>query len=124
MKTEKMNINEALEHGREFPFALVRSISSFFIGPTPEELPPTEELLEVRFFSEEGECRIFHTGAELAAVYVTEAPEEEYIDSSFSLENDRSQSITIRQTISYDDDGQAILSSGRLTTWKGGNGHA
>ena len=118
MKAEQRTIRDALERGRTQPYALIRSISSVSIGPTPTTFPPTEELLEARFFSEQGEYRIFHNGTELAAAYLTEEPDEEYIESDYALENDKSQRIYVRQTIGYDEDGQAVLHSGRLTGWK------
>ncbi len=118
MKKEQLNITAAIERGRTQPYALIRSISSFSLGPTPATLPPTEELLEARFFSEQGEYRIFHNGTELAAVYLTEEPDDEYIESDYTLENDKSQRIYVRQIIGYDEDGQAVLHSGRLIGWK------
>lgn len=118
MNTERLTITDAIERGRTLPYALIRSISSFYLGPTPLSLPPTEEILEVRFFSAEGEYRIFHNGTELAAVYLTEELDEEYIDSAYVLENNAAQTIFVRQTIGYDEDGQAVLHSGRLTGWK------
>ena len=118
MKAEKMNVHDAIERGRMQPYALIRSISSFSLGPTPAILPPTEEILEARFFSTEGEYRIFHNGTELIAAFFSEEPGEEYVDSRYAIENNKSQTISIRQVIDYDEDGQAVLHSGRLTGWK------
>ena len=120
MKTEKLTVENALAYGQALPYALVRSISSFSLGPTPGTLPPTEELLEARFFSEHEEIRIFHDGDALRALRLTGEPEEEFIDRTFEIENRQfGRSIRLRQSIRYDEDGQAVLNSGRLTGWEG-----
>lgn len=120
MKTEKLTVEEALILGKAFPFALIRSISSFSLGYMPKEFPPTEELLEARFFSDAEEIRIFHDGERLRAVRLTEQDGEETIDSTYKIENKQyGARIHLRQAVRYDEDGQASLSSGRLIGWEG-----
>ena len=79
MKTEKLTVENALALGQALPYALVRSLSSFSLGPTPGSLPPTEELLEARFFSEAEEIRILHDGDALRALRLTDELGEQTI---------------------------------------------
>ena len=121
MKAEKLTLSEALDLGRKQPFALIRSFSAFSLGPTPGVLPPREELLEARFFSESEEYRIIHNGEDLIAVKLTEEPGEDLIDTVLEVENKRfGKKIRIRQIVCFDEDGQAVLGSARLCGWEGG----
>ena len=123
MKTEVLTASEALSRGKALPFALVRALSAVSLGPTPAALPPEEELLEVRFFSETEEIRLFRRGDALAAVRLTETADEEYFDTEFDLENrEFGARVRLRQTLCYDADGQAYPDSGRLWSWEGGSG--
>lgn len=125
MKIRNMTPEDALAFGMVLPYALIRTISSFSLGPTPAAPPALDELLEARFFSAEKEYRILHDGAGLVAVYLTEEPDEEYLEQRFTLANRQfGMRIVMRQPIEYDEDGQAMLRSGRLCGWEGGNQNA
>ncbi len=121
MITEKLAYKNAITLGQKLPFALVRSVSAFSLGRTPDTLPPEEELLEVRFFSETEEYRIFRTEEGLSALRLTDEADEEHTDRELKLENRRyGEKVILRHCIQYDEDGQAALTSGRLARWEGG----
>ena len=122
MKAVRMTLEEAISYGMERPYALIRTLSSFSFGQTPAAPPSLEELVEAHFFSSEVEYRILHDGQGLVAFYLKEEPEEEYLEQSFKLANAKfGTRVMIRQPIEYDEDGQAVLRSGRLCGWEGSN---
>lgn len=119
MKTEPMDVREALGRGKALPYALVRSLSSVALGPAPETVD-LDELIEARFFGEE-EVRLFRDGADLRAVCLTQEEGDVVIDRCCALAN-RSAfggAITVRQVLEFDGDGQAFIACTRLTGWRG-----
>lgn len=122
MKTVRMERTEALELGHTFPFAYIRSLSQVTLGPTPAEDP--EDLLEARFFSSTEEIRVFLGEDGLQAVRLTEeGPRGVCLEETRKLMNPLFGSeITICREIAFDEDGQAYISTVRLSGWKGGKG--
>ncbi|MBR1496557.1 MAG: hypothetical protein IJ617_02900 [Oscillospiraceae bacterium] len=124
MRIETLTFEEALARGRALPWALVRGLSTVSLGPVPAELPPEEELIELRFFSEQEEIRVFRREDVLCAARMTEEEGADLLDSEMKPENRRfGKKMLLRQTVDYDEDGQARLSSPRLCGWEGGGGH-
>ena len=119
MKPETLTVEAALARGKELPWALVRSLSSVTLGPVPAELPPEDELLEVHFFSEAEEIRLFRDGAGLRAARLAEGPETPVIRREFEVENPAmGKTITVCWRIEADEDGQCALTGARLAGWE------
>lgn len=120
MKTEPMDVREALDRGQALPFALVRSLSSVTLGPTPETVD-LEELIEARFFSAGEEVRIFQGEAGLQAVCLSTEKEDVTIEKEHKLADPAfGESVTVRQVLDFDGDGQAYVACILLAGWKGG----
>lgn len=120
MKAERMDRSKALELRHTLPFAYIRSLSQVTLGPTPAEEP--EDLLEARFFSSTEEVRIFLGEDGFQAVRLTEEePRGVCLEETRKLMNPRfGKEITICREIAFDEDGQAYISTMRLSGWKGG----
>lgn len=127
MKTEPMDVWEALDRGQALPFALVRSLSGVTLGPTPETVD-LEELIEARFFSAGEEVRIFQGEVGLQAVCLTDGEGDIALDRPpYKLANKLKfgeATIMSKWVLDFDDDGQAFVACTRLTGWKGALDHA
>ena len=119
-RLERLSVEAALREGAELPWAYVRSLSGFSLGAVPEELPPREELLELRFFSPAEEVRLFHDGEELRALRLTDSPEGDFEDRGYELRGGFGETLTVRRYLDYDEDGQLFVAAVRLCGWKGG----
>lgn len=118
--SESLSPDAALERGRALPYALLRTFSAVSLGPTPETLPALEELLEARFFSRDEEIRVFRDGGTLRAVALREASGTVTLESAYEIDNASfGRSLTVRETLGFDDDGQAYVVMSRLSGWKG-----
>ena len=121
MRTEKLDVSAAIELGQRLPYAMVRSLSSMFLGQTPAVILP-EELEEARFFSEKEEIRVFHSERGLSAVLVTEEEGDVVLQSWERVENPTfGKELRITRLLERDEDGQAYVADMRLSGWKGGN---
>lgn len=121
MNIQNLTVEEAMRLGRAMPYALIRAYSAVRLGPTPRELPAAEELLELRFFSDGEEIRVFRDGPALRAVRLREQTDAETMDRVLELENPRfGRRVRLRQEIQYDGDGQAFPGPARLCGWEGG----
>ena len=121
MKTEPLNVPEALRQGRTLPYALIYSLSRVTLGPTPESVD-LDELIEARFFSAAEEVRIFQDETGLQAVRLVQEADDVTLNESFALANRAAfgGTLTRTQTLDFDDDGQAFIACTRLTGWKEG----
>ena len=118
MKTERLTVQEALEHGRALPWAWTRCLSQVTLGPVPAEFS-REELIEARFFSADEEIRVFRSGGQLRAVRLLEEPEDNRLERVYRIENPKfGKSITVCYTLEADEDGQMSLGTPRLTGWE------
>lgn len=122
MKTEPMDVGEALDRGLSLPFALVRSLSRVTLGPAPEAID-LDELMEARFFDSEQEVRIFRDETGLRAVCLTAGEGDVVLDKTYRLASRQfGRGITVRQVLDFDkEDGQAYVACTCLTGWEGGN---
>lgn len=121
MKKEALAVNEALAGGMALPYALVRSLSQVSLGPTPDEPPVLDELLEARFFDEKQEVRLFHCNGVLYAARLVCEEGDSWIDKTYEVENkDLGGQVTVRHFLAFDEDGQCSVSTSCLAGWKGG----
>lgn len=119
MKKETLTINEALACCKALPYALIRSLSSVSLGPTPGEPPMLDELLEARFFDEKQEVRLFHCNGVLYAARLVCEEGDSWIDKTYEVENkDLGKQVTVRHFLAFDEDGQCYISTSCLTGWK------
>ena len=120
MKTERLNVQEALNQGKTLPWALVRRLSSFTLGPAPE-MVDLDGLIGARFFSADEEVRLFRNEAGLRAVCLTSEEGDTTIEREHKLANPKfGGTITVRQVLVFDEDGQAFIAYTLLTGWEGG----
>lgn len=118
----KLEVNKALERGLSLPYALVRSLSEVTLGPAPASVD-LDELLEVRFFSEQEEIRIFQGEEGLQAVRLPDVEGGAALPVTCKLMNPIfGCEITLCREVAFDEDGQAYVSGLRLTGWEGGEG--
>lgn len=121
MKTERMDVNAALERGLVLPFALVRSLSRVALGPTPESVDRLE-LLEARFFDGREEIRIFRDEAGLQAVRLRSEAGDAALEQDLGLMNPMfGKTLRVRRVLEFDEDGQAYIAQTMLTGWEGGD---
>lgn len=119
MKIRTLEPQEALEKGIQLPFAMLRFLSKVFLGETPKQTD-LSELLEARFFNQEKEIRIFQRDGILCAAYLEQEENDNPIKKTYVLENPNfGTQITVSYDLSYDSDGQAYISSMRLSDWEG-----
>lgn len=120
MRTDKLEVQAALEQGLTLPFAWIRTLSSVTLGPIPETVD-TAELLEACFFSSQEEIRVFQTGSGLKAARLTAEAGDHMIEENRELLSPRfGKSVTMCHILAFDGDGQAYIAESRLTNWKGG----
>ena len=119
MKTETLNVEEALSRGRALPWALVRSLSEVTLGRTPAVID-REELIEARFFSPGEEIRLFRADGGWMAARLEGEPEDAQITRTYDVENPKfGTAVTVCYTLEADEDGQTRLGTARLTGWEG-----
>lgn len=122
MRTDTLDVQEALCRGKALPYALVHHLSGVTLGPAPETLE-LDELIEARFFGEQQEVRLFRDETGLRAVCLTREEGDVTIQKRYKLANKSrfGELLTIEQVLDFDkEDGQAFISCTRLTGWKGG----
>ena len=118
MKIHSLPVEEALSLGQQLPYAYITELSRVVVGHTPVALEQ-EELLEARFFGLQEEIHIYQTADGLAAIALTENEDDLWIDHQRRIRDPKfGHSLTVREYISYDTDGQAYISHIRLLDWK------
>ena len=117
----KKEVNEALTFGMTLPYALIRSLSSVSLGPTPGEPPALDELLEVRFFDEKQEVRLFRRSGALCTAHIVCKEDGLWVDKTYEIENKvLGGQVAVRHFLAFDEDGQCSISTSCLTGWKDG----
>ena len=120
MKKETLTINEALACCKALPYALIRSLSQVSLGPTPDEPPVLDELLEARFFDEKQEVRLFRREGVMCAARLVCEEGDSWIDKTYEVVNkDLGEQVTVRHFLAFDEDGQCYISTSCRTGWKG-----
>lgn len=109
------------------PFLYSRSSERVYIGSNHVDMAEktVEEALDVRFFGESCEIRIFWEEGERKAVKIAEGDDQRFIDvtvplagSFYDQEPEKWTSITKRMILEYDEDGQAQVAYTRLLRLK------
>lgn len=121
MKTEKMQVQEALTWGITLPYAYLRRLSTVYLGKTPAEIELTE-LQEARFFDGQQEIRIFRRGDDFAAIRLWMEKEDHYMEETYDImgRGEWGKSLKIRHILHADEDGQTYVQATCLVDWKGG----
>ncbi|MCC8064914.1 MAG: hypothetical protein LIO70_07515 [Clostridiales bacterium] len=121
VKVELLSPEEALERGRQLPYALIRCYSSVTLRETPEHIA-LEEVLEARFFNATEEARLFRQEGALRGAACEQVGEEGYLEERYKLANDKrfGEKLTVRRDLWADEDGQTYVVATRLAGWQGG----
>ena len=121
MKVQSIDrIEAALSEGRSCPFVYLRTLSTAAVGKT-EDIPIPPELNEVeelRFFGEAAEIRLYRQEGTLLAAKLTDG-EDLFLMEECSLLSGFGKRLTKRKILTFDEDGQAAVSAGRLVHWEG-----
>ena len=119
MKIEELAVPDAIALGLQQPYAYITRLSCVELGHTPTACP-TAELLEARFFGDRQEIRLYWQADELHAVRLEEEDGDVYIEKKRKLRDPKfGTHLTLRQYITYDDDGQGSIRTMRLVKWEG-----
>ena len=123
MKYETLSAQEALTAGLQQPYAMIRSLSQVTLGRMPSQVTE-DELLEARFFSSEQEIRVFRGENGLQAVRLSAEPADRVLEETYEIENKQFGGfLTVARVLDWDGDGQAYVTSTRLSGWKEENHH-
>ena len=109
----------------KYPFALLYYLSEVKLTECAKLAGNIDfsQLLEARFFGEQGELHIFRNEEQLRAVEVKEIGETDYIEKRETLGKNFQKAgsyLLIRKYVDYDDDGQAVIVLTRLRSIEGG----
>lgn len=108
-------MNELLQQTVQLPYAYIRELSRVHLGRTPESVDWTE-VQEARFFDESREIRVLANGK---AIEISDGVSSEYIDEIRRVLPAFGKTLTKRNYIRYDEDGQAYICATRLLRWEG-----
>lgn len=110
---------EIQTHQDRFPFMMATCLSEVRLGKAvfPVDL---SEVIEARYFGPECEMRFYDDGNGLNAALVQEEPKEVFIDRTSKLLPAFGKTLTRRQYVVYDEDGQGDIKMVRLLKWEGG----
>ena len=112
MLINKLELSAAREQALARPFALLRTLSSVTLGPTPAVVQ-WEELTEARFFDAEQEIRFACGQAWQQTAGGIELEEE-----TIPLLPGFGKILMLRRSYHPDEDGQLVPDGLRLTGWK------
>lgn len=109
----------------KYPFALLYYLSEVKLTECAKLAGKIDfsQLLEARFFGEQGELHIFRDEEQLRAVEVKEIGKTDYIEKKEILGKNFQEAgryLMIRKYVDYDDDGQAVIALTRLSSIEGG----
>lgn len=123
-------LSEAREETMKYPYALLYRMSEVIlakgISEADRNLLDDGELLEARFFGDAGELHLFPGENGLKAVRISETDQaKDYLDIEYTLAGNYADfgnkaKLCERRYLSYDEDGQAVVSLCRLLRVKGG----
>ena len=121
MKIEELSPEQGLIQGQLLDFVYIRELSRVEIGRTPREVS-LQELLELRFFQEDTEIRIFPAEDGLRAVKLTCEEGDVFLSAERLLANPQKfgRKLHFRKYLTPDADGQMCIDQVCLTKWEGG----
>lgn len=118
MKKERLSVQQAVLRGQQLPFAYIARLSSVYVGANPAQLD-MDELLEARLFAPDAEIRIFPEDGGFGAVVLQQEEGDVFMDKTSELRSKEfGKTLTIRQYVDYDSDGQAYICDMRLLNWE------
>ncbi len=118
MKTERLEVQEALRRGKALPWALVRSLGGLSLGKAPQDID-TEELIEARFFSEGEEVRLFRRDGILQGAALTQEQGDCVLKRDYAIHNPAyGATLTTCAVLEADEDGQTYIAATRIAGWK------
>ena len=123
MQYEAMNLEQAIEEGKQLPFAMLQTMSEVYIGKTPKEklakIPKTQ-IRELRFFDQKQEIRVCRNDGNLQGMKVTNTENETTIEKRYALLSEKfGKEVTVSYALFADEDGQMYVGDNRLLDWKG-----
>ena len=123
--TRVCEIEDIKNKAATYEFALIYTYSSpKYLGENNAGSIDWSELVDARFFGEEGELHVFRNeDNELEMVELSDSVEQENFNERFEdferpLERGYGKSITIREYINFDEDGQAVVVCTRLKNYE------
>lgn len=106
----------------QFPYQMVTRLSEIILGGST--LPVNlNEVTEARYFGPECEMRFFDDGDGLEAALFREEPGDVFLDRTSALLPRFGKTLTKRQYIAFDEDGQGSVETVRLLKWEGETEH-
>lgn len=123
MRQTDLGVREALEllerQPQRFPYQIIYRLSGVELGDRMDPVD-LEEATEARFFGPEAELRFFEGRDGLTALLVEDGPEDLWVDRQARLLPRFGSTLTSRQYVAFDQDGQGYIALVRLLDWKGG----
>lgn len=120
MIQKKLELTEALKESRFMPYAMIRTLSTVYIGTYKNEEELLEEWEDARFFDEKKEICFFRKDEKLQAVRKEEEENDSVIIHICEIGNPEfGRRIKIAWQLSTDEDGQTYISGERLSGWEG-----
>ena len=112
------SIEQALQQAEKLQFVMVTELSRGVIGKMPMDIN-WDELIEARFFDHDTEIRIFRENGELRARSVILQDDMLYIEKHYKeLQGNLGSEISVREYLTFDEDGQAGVSAVCLYDWR------
>ena len=117
-----VNRNVSMDKAQEYPFCFVRSVSNVYLGSAEHAQYCVEEILEARFFDDSKELRMFRDeDGTLQTLELRREDGDRYIDETYLIDNARfGKSLSVRQFLDVDEDGQTYVKASCLCGWEGG----
>lgn len=116
------NWKEAIEQSNHFPYALIYMMSDLLLLSCENMKLDIayEEVLEARFFGEDGEIHLFSSDGSISSVEVSDEEQQEVRDIWYPLEGrfKKMGRLLTRQYIEYDEDGQGYVALTRCVALK------
>lgn len=123
MKQEKITISKALEEGEKLPYAMIRTLSSVYVGLNKkrEEIDPLlPELEEARFFGDKMEIKILYKDDDLIAIRTEEELSDNGLVKKYTIANTEfGKTLWVSCDLEQDEDGQTYIRTERLIGWEG-----
>ena len=112
------SIEQALQQAEKLQFVMVTELSRVVIGKMPMDIN-RDELIEARFFDHDTEIRIFRENGELRDRSVILQDDMPYIEKQYKkLQGNLGSEISVREYLTFDEDGQAGVSAVCLYDWR------
>lgn len=119
MKLEIIPVSRAVAAAVEEPYAYIRRLSSRVeVGPAPAVFL-AEDVEEARFFGPRREIRFYREDGRLCSAALEDEQTDVFLDAVSRLRDPGfGRSLTMRQYITYDEDGQGRIRDIRLVHWE------